>query len=179
MLHRAHWHDDGSEAGSYAESIAPPAHWALADVVAVVESGPKSVGSAENHHLATTSAYFGARLAELPPRIAACVDAIQARDLSTLGRESEADAISLHVIAMTAQPPTLYWKPGTLAIMHAVHGWRRAGLAAYWTIDAGANVHVICAQADAAEVATRLEALPEVQWTITNGPGPGVRVHLE
>ncbi len=172
-----HWKHDGTDSGSYAVSVAPPAHWALADVVAIVDAGPKTVGSAENHHLAASSPYFGARLQELPGRVEQCLLAIRDCDLGALGQLAEADAVSLHVIAMTAVPPTFYWRPGTLRVMQALHDWRAAGLWSYWTMDAGANVHVLCAAAAAAEVSRQLLALPEVQSTITNLPGPASYVH--
>ena len=76
----------------------------------------------------------------------------------------------------SARPPTFYWAAGTMAVIHALHRWRRDGLFGYFTIDAGPNVHVICNQADAAEIDARLRALPEVQWTIVNGPGEGARI---
>lgn len=171
-----YWRDNGTDVGSYAVSVAPPEHWALADVVAVVDTEAKRVGSADNHRRAHTSPYLPARLAELPPRIRQTLQAIKERDLAALGQICEADALSLHVIAMTAQPPTLYWQPGTLAVMQALARWRDEGLLGYFTIDAGPNVHVICAQHDAAEMEHRLQALPEVQFTITNGPGAGARI---
>lgn len=164
------------DAESYALSLAPPAHWDLADVVAVVDAGAKKIGSAENHRLAAGSAYFAPRLAEIPARLAAVRDAIARRDLALLGATMEADAVSMHVVCMTSQPPSFYWLPGTLAVIHAVRGWRAEGLEAYFTIDAGPNVHVICAGSDRAEVKRRLAALPGVQFTIANGAGAGARV---
>ena len=158
---------------SYAVSLAPPEHWALADVVAVVDAGAKKIGSAENHQLAATSAYFPARLAEIPARLAAARDAIARRDLELLGATMEADAVSMHAVCMTSSPPSFYWNAGTLEIIHAVRAWREGGLAAYFTIDAGPNVHVICADGDRDEVARRLGALPGVQFTIANGAGAG------
>lgn len=161
---------------SYAVSLAPPEHWALADVVAVVDTGAKKVGSAENHRLATTSAYFAARLAEVPARLDAVREAIARRDLEQLGEATEADAISLHVVCMTSRPPSFYWNGATVEIIHAVRAWRAEGLQAYFTIDAGPNVHVICAAADRPEVERRLQALPGVRFTIGNGVGGGARV---
>jgi diphosphomevalonate decarboxylase len=161
---------------SYAVSLAPPEHWDLADVVAVVDAGAKKIGSAENHRLAVTSAYFPVRLAELPARLAATREAIAQRDLELLGATIEADAVSMHVVCMTSHPPSFYWSGGTLEIIHAVRCWREAGLQSYFTIDAGANVHVICSAADRAEVARRLGALPSVRFTIVNCAGPGARV---
>jgi diphosphomevalonate decarboxylase len=164
------------DAESYAVSLAPPEHWALADVVAVVDAGVKKIGSAENHQLAATSAYFPARLAELPGRLAATRQAIVQRDLELLGETIEADAVSMHVVCMTSRPPSFYWNSGTMAVIHAVRAWRAQGLQAYFTIDAGSNVHVICAAPDRAEIERRLAALPGVQFVIGNGVGVGARV---
>lgn len=174
-----HWRNDHTDGGSYAVSVAPPEHWALADVVAVVDPGVKSVTSADNHRLASTSPYFAVRLQEVPGRIQQALTAIRDHDLGQLGAVCESDAVSMHVVAMTAQPPTFYWNAGTLAVIHALRQWRNEGLFGYFTIDAGPNVHVICVQADAVELERRLQALPEVQFTIANGPGPGVRIVVD
>jgi diphosphomevalonate decarboxylase len=171
-----YWRNDGSDAGSFAESVAPPQHWALADVVAVVDPGVKSVTSADNHRLVSSSPYFAVRLQEVLGRVEQTLTAIRDRDLGQLGVICEADAVSMHVVAMTTVPPTFYWNAGTLAVIHALRRWRNEGLFGYFTIDAGPNVHVICAQQDAAEIEARLQSLPEVQFTIANGPGMGARL---
>ena len=171
-----HWRNDGTDEGSYALSVAPAGHWAIADVVAVVDAGIKRVTSADNHLRAATSPYFPARLQEVPGRIAQTLLAIRDRDLGALGAVCEADAVSMHAIAMTSIPPTFYWNAGTMAIVHALHRWREEGLFAYFTMDAVANVHVICAAADREEVDRRLREIPEVQWTIANVPAPGARL---
>lgn len=43
---------------------------------------------------------------------------------------------------------------------------------AYFTIDAGPNVHVLCTAADASAVQARLEALPTVESVLVSRPGP-------
>jgi len=82
----------------------------------------------------------------------------------------------MHAVAMTSQPSVLYWSPETVRIMHAVRAWRAEGLPAYFTIDAGANVHVLCLGADADEIAGRLRALDGVQDVLANRPGPATRL---
>ncbi|MBC8160519.1 MAG: diphosphomevalonate decarboxylase, partial [Roseiflexaceae bacterium] len=161
---------------SFSMSIAPPAHWALADIVAVVDAGAKKIGSAENHKLATTSPYFGVRLRDIRQRLAATREAIAARDLTLLGETTEADHVSMHAVCMTSNPASFYWAAGTMQVIHAVRAWRAGGLEAYHTTDAGPNVHVICAEADRAEVARRLGELPLVQFTIANRVGAGARL---
>ncbi|GIV95609.1 MAG: diphosphomevalonate decarboxylase [Herpetosiphonaceae bacterium] len=170
------WINDGTSTGSYARSIAPPEHWQLCDIVAVVDVGAKQIASEAGHKLAFTSPYFPVRLQEIPERIERARRAILERDLATLGEVMEADAISMHTVAMTTRPPAFYWSAGTMAIIQAVRRWRDEGLACYFTIDAGPNVHVLCPVESAAEIEARLCLLPEVQFTIVNLAGPGARV---
>lgn len=171
-----YWHNDGTDAGSYASSVAAPDAWDLVDIVAVVDVAIKRVTSADNHRRVTTSPYFPVRLQEVPRRIEQTLQTIRDCDLAALGSLCEADAVSMHVVSMTTVPPTFYWNAGTLAVVHALLRWREEGLLAYFTMDAGANVHVICAGRDRHEVEQRLQGLPEVQWTIANGPAAGARV---
>jgi len=68
------------------------------------------------------------------------------------------------------------WIAPRAMVIHAVREWRAAGLQCYFTIDAGSNVHVICAAPDRAELERRLAALPGVQFVLGNGVGMGARV---
>ncbi len=167
------WHAGSSDADSYATSIAAPEHWPLVDIVAVVSAQAKAVSSEEGHALAPTSPLLAARLAATPSALAACRAAIAARDLAALGEVAEADALSLHAVAMTSRPAALYWMPGTVALLHAVRAWRAEGTPAYFTIDAGPNVHILTEMPWRDAVLARLAALPEVVQTLVCGPGPG------
>ncbi len=80
----------------------------------------------------------------------------------------------MHSVMMTSSPSLLYWQPGTLQLLHAVRRWREdEGLAVYFTIDAGPNVHLICESKDVAAVQTRLATLSSVERVIVSRPGPG------
>ena len=162
-----------------AVQLHPASHWPLCDVVAIVESGAKEVPSLEGHRRAATSPYFERRLEELPRRLAAVRRALAARDLDALGAVVEEEAIDLHLVAMSSRPPVFYWAPATLAVLAAVRGLRAAGTAAWCTMDAGANVHVITAPADEARVAARLVAVDGVHAVIRDRVGDGPTVEVE
>lgn len=164
---------NGSDEESYARQIADADHWDLRNVIAVVEIGPKTVSSIEGHRLAPTSPYFTKRLELIPGRVEKVRKAIRERDLDALGPVIEEEAIDLHLITMSSHPPIFYWSPGTLAVLRAVRELRQEGLAAWATMDAGANVHVICDADSEDEVAERLEDLPAVGFVIRDGIGPG------
>lgn len=164
---------NGSDEESYARQIADADHWDLRDVIAVVEIGPKTVSSIEGHKLASTSPYYSKRLELVPSRVEKVRKAIRERDLDALGPVIEEEAIDLHLITMSSHPPIFYWSPGSLAVLRAVRELRQEGLAAWATMDAGANVHVICDADSEDEVAERLEDLPAVGFVIRDGIGPG------
>ena len=161
---------------SYAVQLAPESHWALADVVAIISMKSKETPTSEGHRSAPTSPYFQTRLNEMQQRIVSTRDAIRDRDFEKLGVAIEADTVSMHAIMMTSTPPLYYWEPGTIEIIKQIRDWRKTDkLQAYFSIDAGANVHVICEQKDSAEVEKRLNDISCVAQTITNEPSVGVR----
>lgn len=172
-------HDDTT---SVARILFPPEHWDLVDVVAVVSSAPKQVSSEGGHRLAATSPLNDARVSHASKLLAEAIEAIRERSLGKLGPLIEMDALAMHAVMMTSTPNLLYWQPGTIEILQAVQRWRAEDwLPAYFTIDAGPNVHVVCEPSHAEEVARRLAALPSVSHTIASGPGPGpveLELHL-
>ncbi len=60
--------------------------------------------------------------------------------------------------------------------MSEVKEWREAGLGAYFTIDAGPNVHVICLEKDVRKVEKLLRAIKEVKMVIVNHVAPGAHL---
>ncbi|GAB4408182.1 MAG: diphosphomevalonate decarboxylase [Anaerolineae bacterium] len=170
------WHAGETSEESFAESIAPPEHWDLRDLIAIVQTEHKEVGSSRGHELAEPSPFAAARLAEAERALPVVRAAILARDFTTFGEETEQEAIRMHAVAMTSRPSLLYWSPETVRIMHAVRQWRAEGLEAYFSIDAGANVHVLCQGKDAPYVEAALHALLDVREVLANRPGPGTHL---
>lgn len=168
------WIGDSDDT-SFARQVAPPEHWELQDVIAVVSRRHKAVGSYDGHKLAPSSPFFAARLESVPELLATVRRAIQQRDLEDMGPAIEADALAMHGVMMTSQPSLLYWQPATVAVLHAVWAWREEGLGVYSTMDAGPNVHCICELAGVAEIERRLRAMPVVEEVLVSGPGGGVR----
>ena len=169
-------HPGSAHEESFAESIAPETHWPeLCDLVALVSREKKQVSSAEGHRIAHTSEAFAGRLAAIPDRARRVREGILRRDLALLGEAAEEDALSMHAVMLTSKPPLIYWTAGTLEVIRAVHGLRKRGVEAYFTIDAGPNVHVLTLKRDAARVAD--EMVREVGCEVlADRAGPGARI---
>ena len=173
------WLMGRGNATSFARSLAPPSHWDLRDVVAVVGREHKAVGSSSGHSLAVSSPLHAARLLIIPALLAACKRALLACDLEAMGALVEQDAVMMHAVMMTSRPPLYYWMPATLEVIRAAQSWRADGLPVYFTIDAGPNVHLICQAGDAAEVQARAHALPGVLDVLVSPPGGPARLAEE
>lgn len=165
------WHAADEDEGSFAESIAPPQHWKLADCIAVVSEEHKETGSSEGHQLAESSPLQAARVQGAEERLARCRQAVIARDFEAFAEVVELDSSLMHAVMMSSHPPLIYWQAATMAVVQNVRAWRSAGLAACSTIDAGPNVHVLCLAQDSDEVSTRLGAIPGVERVLQATPG--------
>lgn len=163
-----------------ARQLAPPGHWDLRDVIALVDPGEKAVSSREGHRRAGSSPHYRKRVELVGERLSEVRGALRQRDLARLGPVLERDAVELHLVAMSSRPPVFYWAPGTLRVMEAVRGLRSGeGAAAYYTIDAGPNVHVVCAPEDEERVVERLRELPPVREILRDRVGSGPRYDEE
>ena len=173
------WRAADAHADSYAETIAPADHWQLADVIAIVSHQHKRVGSTAGHASAHSSLFQPARVETAAARLQEVKQALYQRDFELLARVVEADSNLMHAVMMTSAPPLFYWQPLTLAVMEAVRNWREAdGLRVCYTLDAGPNVHCICAAADAQAVAERLADLSPDIDICRSGVGGGAVVLL-
>lgn len=170
------WKAGISDKTSFSIQIGKPDYWELCDVVVVADQKEKKIGSTEGHELATSSPYFNLRQKLLPMRIRELKRAFFSKDFEKFGRVVEEEAIDLHTMAMTSNPPIYYWNEGTMEIIKAVQGWREGGLFVYFTIDAGPNVHLICLKKDAERVSDEAKKLKNVVFTIINEPGKGTHL---
>lgn len=173
------WPVGGGLADSYAGQLLPASHWDLRDVIALVETSHKEVSSLDGHRRAHTSPYFEQRQKDLPGRFERLRRALEERDFPVFAEVLEEEAIDLHCIGMTSKPPIFYWKPATLAVLEAVRHLRRDGIAAASTMDAGANVHVICTAEAEASVCERLARVPGVEAVMGDRVGEGPRYEDE
>ncbi|MFZ5915684.1 MAG: diphosphomevalonate decarboxylase [Chloroflexota bacterium] len=179
------WQAGDSDATSFARQIAPPEHWNLRITTVILDEKAKEVSSWAGHRAAPTSPFYQARLAGLPATLAAVRQGLLDRDIHAFGLAAEREAISMHAVCMTSRlvdRPWLggiyYWQPGTMAVIQAVQAWRRGGLAVYFTIDAGQNVHLIAEGRTQPALEAALERLlAEIGGRyLVSGPGRGAWV---
>lgn len=171
------WFAADSHEQSYAETFVDADYWELVDVIAVVSRAHKRVGSTAGHATADTSILQKTRIEDAPRRLHEVKQAIIKRNFARFAQAVEEDSNLMHAVMMTSRPALFYWQPTSLAVMNAVRQWREAdGIQVCSTLDAGPNVHCICAKDDAETVKTRLGELSDAIEIIAAAAGPGAFV---
>ena len=161
------WLDGETSDSSYSETIFAKDHWDIRDVVAVVDEGMKKISSTEGHTTAQSSPFFLVRQEKIKAKIEAVKQAISEKDFTKLGAIVEAEALEFHSILLTSEVPLILWYPGTVQVMHEVQKMREEGIACYFTINTGFNVHILTLPEFENVVQNRLAALPLVVKTLS------------
>ena len=165
------WHAADADADSYAESIDAPD---LAMVIATVNAGEKPISSrVAMQRTAKTSPFYPAWVTSTEDSLRDALAACAAGDVDRLGRIAETNALRMHALIQSCDPPIRYLTSASLTILDRVEDLRARGVSAYATADAGPNVVVLCRPADAETVS---EALNGLAVLTTARPGPGLRI---
>lgn len=165
------WHAGDDDATSFAEPTAAPD---MAMVIATVEEREKPVSSrVAMVRTAETSPFYPAWVTSTAETLDRMVDACAAGDLDLVGRIAETNALRMHALIQSCDPPIRYLTSASLQVLDRIEALRADGVLAYATIDAGPNVVVVCAPGDAQRIADDLAA---VASTVVAHPGPGARL---
>lgn len=164
--------DDGADA--VAHPLLAAEDWPLEVVVAVTDSGGKAVGSRDGmNHTMHTSPYYPAWVATAADDLDAARSAIAERDFEALAEFGEHSALKMHASMLAARPGLIYWKPATLACLHAIRALRSGGTGVFFTVDAGPQVKAVCLPGEGERVADVLRSQPGVHEVLITGLGAG------
>lgn len=169
----ARWDGDSMVEDSYAETIYAPDYWDIADVVAVTEVPAKATSTTQAHSAVHSSRYQEVRNLAMSGKLDACRQYIQSRDFTSFGCLLEEEAMDLHTLFISSG--IRYLRSETLRIIEAVETWRDE-VAAYFTMNTGQDVHIICEGKDITTVSERAKAIPGVVDVIVNKPSVGTRL---
>lgn len=155
--------------GEYARSLYPPDWWDLRDIIVIVQSQAKDVPTSIGHENVQTSPFFKKRLEELPRRITRLEEALKGKNFTTFGETLEEECLDMHRCMQTQHPPLFYWNDDTKRVIKKL---KMSGIPAYFTIDAGPNVHILCEAKDEKRVTELFK-----NWTvIINKPAKGAHL---
>lgn len=114
------------------------------DTVALVDVGQKAVSSTAGHQLMEAHPFRTQRFAQAHDHLAALKPILASGDLEAFIELVELEALTLHGLMMSSSPSYILMRPNTLRIIEAIRAFRReTGVPISFTLDAGANVHIL------------------------------------
>ncbi len=129
------------------------------DSILLIDKGQKQVSSTLGHKLMHQHPYAEQRFAQANAHLAKLLPILQQGDLDAFISIVEKEALHLHAMMMTSDPYFILMQPNTLMVINKIWALRKeTNIPVCFTLDAGANVHVIYPSKFAAQVKQFIEA---------------------
>ncbi|WP_445384022.1 diphosphomevalonate/mevalonate 3,5-bisphosphate decarboxylase family protein [Robiginitalea sp. IMCC44478] len=123
------------------------------DTILLVDKGRKTVSSSVGHGLMKGHPFASQRFSQAGRHLEELLPIFKSGDLEKFMSVVESEALSLHAMMMSSMPYFLLMKPGTLEIIERIWSFRKeSGHPLCFTLDAGANVHVLYPESAAGPV---------------------------
>ncbi|KMQ62097.1 diphosphomevalonate decarboxylase [Chryseobacterium sp. BLS98] len=114
------------------------------DWVLLIHEGQKSVSSTVGHGLMNTNPYAERRFQEARENFVPMKQILKSGNLEEFIRLVEHEALTLHAMMMMSDPAFILMKTGTLEVINKIWDFRKeTGQPLFFTLDAGANVHLL------------------------------------
>lgn len=123
------------------------------DTILLVDKGEKQVSSTVGHNLMHDHPFAKKRFEQAHGNLLKLQKIFIEGDLNSFIEIVESEALTLHAMMMTSVPYFILIKPNTLEIINKIWDFRKkTGLHICFTLDAGANVHVLYPENEKKEV---------------------------
>lgn len=114
------------------------------DTILLVDKGEKQVSSTVGHDLMHNHPFAEPRFAQAHQNLSAIKTVLETGNLDEFIKIVESEALTLHAMMMTSLPYFILMKPNTLEIINRIWKFRNeTKIPVCFTLDAGANVHVL------------------------------------
>ena len=114
------------------------------DTILLVDKGEKQVSSTVGHDLMHNHPYAEQRFMQAHHNLSIIKSVLETGDLEQFIAIVESEALTLHAMMMTSMPYFILMKPNTLEIISKIWKFRNVTkIPVCFTLDAGANVHIL------------------------------------
>ncbi|MFV0540115.1 MAG: diphosphomevalonate/mevalonate 3,5-bisphosphate decarboxylase family protein [Aestuariibaculum sp.] len=123
------------------------------DTILLVDKGEKTVSSTIGHNLMHEHPFAENRFEQAHKNMESLKPILENGDLKAFINLIESEALTLHAMMMASRPYFILMKPNTLEIINKIWAFRQVtGLHVGFTLDAGANVHVLYPKYEAEKI---------------------------
>ena len=129
------------------------------DTILLVDKGQKEVSSTVGHNLMHNHPFAENRFAQASDHYQDLLTILEKGDLKGFADLVEREALSLHAMMLTSSPSYILMHPNTVQIIQQVRNFRNTtGFHLTFTLDAGANVHLLYPEHEAEQIGQFIES---------------------
>jgi len=134
----------------HADQIHDETWWPdLRIIVVEIEKGMKEISSrAAMERSKRSSPFYQAWISDAKENMDKALVALETRNLGILGPLIRRSYLRMFSTMLSSYPPTVYWKPASLAVIALCERLRFTGLNIWETMDAGPQVKILCLSAE-------------------------------
>ncbi len=123
------------------------------DTILLIDKGEKQVSSTVGHDLMHGHPFASQRFEQAHANMNRLITIFAEGDLDGFIEVVESEALTLHAMMMTSLPYFILMKPHTLTVINKVWSYRKTtGAKLCFTLDAGANVHLLYPENEREEI---------------------------
>ncbi|TBV27935.1 diphosphomevalonate decarboxylase [Meridianimaribacter sp. CL38] len=128
------------------------------DTILLIDKGEKQVSSTVGHNLMHNHPNAASRFQQAHDNLEKLKPILEAGDIKGFISLMESEALTLHAMMMTSNPYYILMKPNTLEVINRIWKFRQdTGLHIGFTLDAGANVHILYPESEKVEILNFIE----------------------
>ena len=140
------------------------------DWVLLIHEGQKTVSSTVGHGLMNTNPYAERRFQEARENFVPLKEILKTGNLEKFITLVEHEALTLHAMMMMSEPAFILMKTGTLEVINKLWNFRKeTGHPLFFTLDAGANVHLLFPENESTEAIKKFIETELLQHTQKGG----------
>jgi diphosphomevalonate decarboxylase len=114
------------------------------DTILLIHTGEKEVSSSAGHLLMEQHPFYAGRILQANGNLEKMLVVLKNGDEYGFATLVEEEALTLHAMMMTSRPGYILLKPASLEVIGRIRQFRiSTGLPVCFTLDAGANIHVL------------------------------------
>ena len=123
------------------------------DTILIIDNNEKEVSSSVGHELMNDHPFSELRFSQAFENISKLNSILKGGNLHEFCQLVESEALTLHSLMMSSDPSYLLMKPETLSVINEIQKFRNSSnIPVCFTLDAGANVHVLYPDKNSHEV---------------------------
>lgn len=119
------------------------------DTILIVDEKSKSVSSTVGHDLVKNHQFKNSRVKQANKNLDKLIKSILNKDIGEFIKVVENEALTLHAMMLSSNPSFILLKPNTINIINKIWSFRnKNNTTLCFTLDAGANIHLLYHQTD-------------------------------